>query len=148
MKLGPQKHFGAKSQSEWTIQLVPKARKMAIIIPRRRRGTREGVPVATWCSEWICRTGERLGPHILIFSASLSPTSLLPMRGAAIGRAPTILDSFYTRISNLSNLQFCRTLVLDSGITFHVSHQWNQTRQKMIVTLPPTPICTNIIEVL
>jgi len=40
-----------------------------------------------------------LGPYILIIPASLS---LLPMRGAAISRAPTILqkNSFYTRISN------------------------------------------------
>jgi len=99
MKLGSQTHFGAKSQSEGTIQLVPKLRKMASIIPWRQRGTWEGVPVATWCSEWICRTCGGLGPHILIIPASLS---LPPMRGAAIGRAPTTLqnDSFYTRISN------------------------------------------------
>ena len=99
MRLGLQTHFGAKSQSEGTIQLVPKLRKMATIVPRRRRGTWEGVPVANWCSEWICRMRGGLGPHILIIPASLS---LLPMRGAAISRAPTILqkDSFYTRISN------------------------------------------------
>ena len=51
MKLGPQTHFGAKSQSERTIQLVPEPRKMSIIIPRRRRGTWEGVTVAIWCRE-------------------------------------------------------------------------------------------------
>ena len=39
MKLGPQKHFGAQSQSEETIQLVPKPWKMVIQIQRRRRGT-------------------------------------------------------------------------------------------------------------
>jgi len=34
MKLGPQTHLGAKSQSEGTIQLVPEPRKMVIIISR------------------------------------------------------------------------------------------------------------------
>jgi len=99
MKLVPQMLFGAKSQSDWTIQFVPKPRKMAIIILRRWRGTWEGVTVATWCSEWICRMWGGLGPYIIIIPASLS---LPPMRGAAIGRAPAILqnDSFYTRISN------------------------------------------------
>ena len=99
MKLGPQTHFGAKSQSERTMQLVPKPRKMAIIIPRRRRGTWEGVTVATWWSELIYRMWGGLGPHTMIFPASLS---LPPMQDAAIDRAPAILqnDSFYTRISN------------------------------------------------
>jgi len=99
MKLGPQTHFGAKSQSERTIQLVPKPRKMVIIIPRRQGGTWEGVTVTDWFSEWICRMWGVLGPHILIIPTSLS---LPPMRGAAVGRAPIILqnDSFYTTISN------------------------------------------------
>jgi len=95
---------------------------MTIIIPRRWRETWEGVPMATWCSEWICRTWRGKGPHMLLesskqnyyiisfwaiikaiftshFPASLS---LPPMRGAAISRAPTIFhdDSFYTRISD------------------------------------------------
>jgi len=87
-----------KLKYQGTIQLVP---KMVMIIPRRRRGTWKGVPVATWCSGWICRMWAQLGhlgPHILIIPASLS---LPPMRGAPIGRAPTILenDLFYTRIS-------------------------------------------------
>jgi len=53
MKLGPQTHFGAKSQSEETIQLVPEPRKMVMIriIPRRRSGTWEGVTVVTWYRE-------------------------------------------------------------------------------------------------
>jgi len=98
MKLGPQKHLGSKSQSEGTIQLVPKPRKMAIIIPQRRRGTREGVSVPTWCSEWICEFYRVVGPHMLVFPASLF---LPPMRGAVIGLASTMLqnDFFYTRIS-------------------------------------------------
>ena len=77
----------------------PKPRKMPIIIPRRWRGTWEGVPIATWCSEWICRTWGGSSPHILIFPASLS---LPPMRGAVISRAPTILhdDSFYQNIQS------------------------------------------------
>jgi len=57
---------------------------MAIIIARRWRGTWEGVPVATWCSEWICRIGGGLVPHVIIIPSTLS---LLPLRGAAIGRA-------------------------------------------------------------
>ena len=51
MKLGPRTNLGAESQSWGTIELVPKSWKMAIIIPRRRGGTSEGVPVATWSSE-------------------------------------------------------------------------------------------------
>jgi len=39
MRLGPQMHPGAESQSYGTVQLVPKSLKMAIIIPRRRGGT-------------------------------------------------------------------------------------------------------------
>jgi len=35
LKLGPQTHLGAESQSEGTIQLVPILWKMVIIIPRR-----------------------------------------------------------------------------------------------------------------
>ena len=87
-------------------QLVPKPRKMAIIIPRRWRGTWEGVPMATWCSGWICSMGGGQGPHMLIIPAAFS---LLPMRGAAVGRAPTILQNewFYTRSSN-----FVQSLIL------------------------------------
>ena len=39
MKLGPQTHLGVESQSDGTIQLVPKSWEMVIIIPRRRGGT-------------------------------------------------------------------------------------------------------------
>jgi len=39
MKLGPQTNLGAESQSEWTIELVPKSWKMALIIPQHREGT-------------------------------------------------------------------------------------------------------------
>jgi len=122
MKLGPQTHFGARSLSAGTMQLVPKPRKVAIIIPRRRRGTWEGVTVATWCSEWICRTWGGLGPHSLIIPALLS---LPPMRGAAIGREPKILqnDSFYTRISNFvkSPILSATSLVV---VTSNLSDQW------------------------
>jgi len=97
--LGPQTHLGAKSQR--TIQLVPKSQKMAVIILRRRRGSWEGVPVATWCTEWICRKRGGLGPHIFIIPTSLS---FPPMRGAAVGCVTTILQNV------LSNLQFCREL--------------------------------------
>jgi hypothetical protein len=85
-----------KGPYNWSLQ---KPRKMAIIVPRRRRGTWEGVPTATWCSEWICRMWGGLGPHVLIFPTSLS---FPPMRGATISRAPTILhdDSFYKNIQS------------------------------------------------
>jgi len=39
MKLGPQTHLSAESQSEGTIQLVPKPWKMVTTNPRRRGGT-------------------------------------------------------------------------------------------------------------
>jgi len=99
LKLGPQTGFSAKFQSEGTIQLVPEPRKMAIIIARRWRGTWEGVPMATWCSEWIYRIGGGLVHHIVIIPSSLT---LLLLRGAAVGRTPTILpiDRFCTRFSS------------------------------------------------
>jgi len=90
----------------------PRTEKMAIIIPRHRRGTWEGVTVATWCSGWICRMRRGLGAHTLFSPASLS---LPPMRGAAIGRSPTILqnDSFCTRISNFVQSAIFQLLVFD-----------------------------------
>ena len=99
----------------------PKPRKMAIIIPRRRRGTWEGVFMATWCSEWICRTWGGLGPHILIFPGSLS---LPPMRGAVISRAPTILhdDSFYTRISNFVKSPILSTTASSCGSSAYIAN--------------------------
>ena len=99
MKLGPQTHSVPSPNLKGPHNWSQNCRKMAIIISRRRRGTWEGVLVANWCSKWICRMWGGLGPHILIIPASLS---LSPMRGAAIGRTPTILqnNSFYTRISN------------------------------------------------
>jgi len=44
MKLGPQTHLGAESQSEGT--LVPKSLKMVIMIPQRHGRTSEGVPLS------------------------------------------------------------------------------------------------------
>jgi len=79
MELGLQKHLSAASQSQGIIQLVPKSWKMVIIIPGRHGETWEGVPVATWCSEWICRMREVLVHHTITISAALS----LPLlRGA------------------------------------------------------------------
>ena len=116
--LGPIVLSLQKSQSEGTIQLVPEPRKMAIIIPRHQRGTWEGVTVTTWYSEWICRIWGGLGPHTLISPASLS---LPPMRGAVIGRVPTILqnDSFYTRISN-----FVQSPILSAASTRNKNPFW------------------------
>ena len=106
MKLGAQTHLSAESQSEGTIQFVPKPWKLVILIPRRRRGTWEGVPVATSCSEWICRMRGGLAHHTIIIPPALS----LPLlRGAAVGRAPTIfqIDLFCTRISNFFQSPIC-----------------------------------------
>jgi len=44
-----------RRQVQGTIQLVPKPRKMTITIPRRRRGTWEGVPVASCGPKRTCR---------------------------------------------------------------------------------------------
>jgi len=63
-------------RSEWTIQLVPEPRKMATITAQRRRGTWEGVPVATWCCEWICRIGRGLVHHIFIISPAFYLSSV------------------------------------------------------------------------
>ena len=59
----------------------------------------EGVPVADWCSEWICRIRGGLLPHIPIIPAALS---LPPLQSGAVGRATTILqnDWVYTFIYN------------------------------------------------
>jgi len=102
LKLGPQFPDG-------TIQLVPEPGRMVIIIARRWRGTWEGVSMATWCSEWICRRGGGLVHHIVIFPPTLS---LLLLLGAAVRRAPTILpiDRFCTRFSSFSILQFFQPL--------------------------------------
>jgi len=77
----------------------PRPLKMVTIIPRRRRGTCKGVPVATWCSEWIFRMRGGLVHHKIKIAAALS-LPLLP--SAAVGHAPTIFQNgwFCTRISN------------------------------------------------
>ena len=73
MKLGPQMLLGAESQSYGTIQLLPKSWKMTRIIPRRRGGTWEGVTVATWCSEWICKRRGGLVHHTILIPGVFSP---------------------------------------------------------------------------
>jgi len=101
LKWGPQTQLGDVSHSEGTTQLVPKPWKMIIIIPRRQRGTWEGVTVVTWCSGWICRMQGGLVLHTII-----TPTAFyLPLlRGAALCCSPTIFQNncFCTRISNFS----------------------------------------------
>jgi len=66
------------------------------------------------CSEWICRMRGGLVSHILIIPAA---SSLPPLRGAAVGRAPTILqnDWFYTRISNFFQSPFFSPLDFQGG---------------------------------
>ena len=103
---------------------------MARIVPQRRRGTWEGVPVAIWRSDWICRNRDGLCPDVLIIPASLS---LPPMLGAAVGHAPAILqnDWLYTRISNfpISNCSgyfffwFIRNVTIHNRVRgFHTLH--------------------------
>ena len=75
--------------------------------PKRNMGRSACGKFVQWV---ICTIWGRFGPHILIIPASLS---LPPMRGAAIGRALTILqnDSFFTPESPiLYHLQFGRPL--------------------------------------
>ena len=95
--ISARKKKSAKSESEGTMQFNTEARKMVIIIARRWRWTWDGVPMATWRSEWICRICWGLVHHIVNIPHTLS---LLPLRGAAVGRAPTILpmDRFCTRL--------------------------------------------------
>jgi len=89
----------------------PKTVKNGVIIPRRRRGTWDGVPAATWCSEWIYIMRGGLVHHIFIIPAALS---LLLLRGATVGCAPILFENnwFCTRIFNffpISNLFDCYT---------------------------------------
>jgi len=100
MKLGPQMHLGAESQSEGTIELVPKSWKMAIIIPRCPGGTWEGVPVATWCSEWICRMRGGLVQHTIMIPVPLS----LPLLRGAYSKSCT--DNISKWLVLYQNLQF------------------------------------------
>jgi len=51
MKLGPQTHSVPSPNLKGPHNWSQNCRKMAIIIPRRRRGTWEGVLVANWCSK-------------------------------------------------------------------------------------------------
>jgi len=90
--------LGAESQSQGTIQLVPKSWKMTIMIPWRRGGTWEGVPVEPWYSEWICTMRGGLVHHTIMIPAALS----LPLLRGACSMSLTIFqnDWFCTRISN------------------------------------------------
>jgi len=114
MKFGPQRHLGAESQSEGTIHLVSKSIEMVMIFSQRRGGTWEGVTVAIWCGEWICKMREGLVHHTIINPAALS----LPLLRGACSRSCThniCTHKFFhpqhwlvcTRISNFSNLQKC-----------------------------------------
>ena len=121
-------HLGAESQSEGTIQLVSKPWKMVLQISRRRRGTKEGVTVAKWCSEWMCSMRGGLILHTMIIPVAL----YLPLlQGAAVGRAsaPTIFQNnwFCTRISNFSqspifSIARVPTLCTDLGRTDCLLH--------------------------
>ena len=82
---------------------------MVIILPRRRGGTWEGVPVALWCIEWICRMRGELVHHTITIPAALS----LPLlRGACRSSCTHNIsnDWFCTRISNFFQSPFFRLL--------------------------------------
>jgi hypothetical protein len=52
MKLGPQTYLGAESQSEWTIQLIPKPLKNSDnYFTAQKRNMRRSARGKTWCSE-------------------------------------------------------------------------------------------------
>ena len=110
--------------SEWIIQLVLKPQKLTMIIPRPQRGTLEGLPVATWCREWICSMRGRLGLYIPIVPASLS---LPQMRGAGVGRVPTILQNkwVYIRISNFVQSPILSTLITRNPRARSLGHSGN-----------------------
>jgi len=80
----------------------PKSWKMVIIIPRRRGGTWEGLPVEIWCSEWICRSVMRGGlvHHTIMIPAALS----LPLLRGACSRSCTYNISKWLVL--YQNLQF------------------------------------------
>jgi len=118
LKLRPQTRLSAKSESEGTIEFASEPRKMVIIIARRWRWTWEGVPMAIWCREWICRIGWGLVHHIVNIPHTLS---LLPLRDAAVGCAPPTLamDRFCTRFSSyLNSAVFPATRVIKKGSGF------------------------------
>jgi hypothetical protein len=92
-----------------------------MIIPRHWRGTWEGVPMATWCSEWICRTWGGLGPHILIFPTSKFVIS--PADARYYNKSCTDNSSRWLVLQEypiLSNLQFCRPL------GWRLPHSWRR----------------------
>jgi len=78
--------------------------------------------VATSCSEWICRMRGGLAHHTIIIPPALS----LPLlRGAAVGRAPTIfqIDLFCTRISNFFQSPICSIARIHSHTKTSTSKQ-------------------------
>ena len=97
----------------------------------------EGAPMATWCSEWICRKGWGLVHHKVI----IPPTwCFLLLLGDAICHAPTILpiDRFCDRFSSFYNspvfaatsfLFFVKYLIVANCFSRH-----NETRR----FCPPT----------
>jgi len=101
---------------------------MVIIISRHWRGTWERVPMATWCSEWICRTWEGLSPHILIFPALKFVIS--PADARCHNKSCTDNSSRCIVLQEypiLSNLQFCRPL------GWRLPHSW---RRNIILVRP------------
>jgi len=123
MKLGRKKSMGAESQAWGTIQLVPKSWKMAIIVPRRRGGTWEGMPVSIWCSEWICRMRRGLVHYSIMIPAALS----LPLlRGLSI--SSTYIISKWLIL--YQNLQF-----FPVSIFFRLLARAKQNEQKKLCYL-------------
>jgi len=83
---------------------------MAIIIPRRRGGTWEGVPMAICCIDWICRMRGGLVHHTIMIPAALS----LPLLRGACRRSCTDNISkwlvLYKNLDFFQSRQFFRLL--------------------------------------
>ena len=127
-------------RSQWTIQLVPEPRKIAWITAQRQRGTWEGVPVATWCCEWICRIERGLIHHIFIISPAFYLSSVA---WVAAGRAPTILSNevFCAGFSNFLNSLVFPTTVFFLRLEFNwklmIRISFHSIAFVFLVVMPP-----------
>jgi len=129
-------HFGAKTQSEGTIQLVPKPRKMLIIIPRRRRGTWEGVPVAKWC-----RLSTRSGWASFCSETAYRPAYTIVWRYFHTSIFTSRRDT-NNRVSWSQNSQFFEILYFQEFCLSRPKHFFQESttnHQKKIEGLRPAP---------
>jgi len=136
MKLGPQTHVSAESQSKRTIQLVPKSWKMAIIIPQRRGVTWKGVPVATWWCECIFRRRGGLVHHTIMIPAALSFPLL---RGAVVHLQKFQNDWFCTRISNFFQSPIFSIANIQLNFCYHQKSPALRKPSTPLIWPPPPP---------